>query len=123
MFQRTTSPPRLRSILKSTLVILAGVALLSYAAVEAHAYLRGITIAVHEPTNGATVHAPLVTIAGEIANAAFITLNGRELLTDEGGNFTERILLSPGYNRITIAAQDKFDRMEEKKIEVVYQPR
>mgnify|MGYP001617293862 CR=1 FL=1 len=76
----------------------------------------------HEPTNGATVHEPLLSIAGEIANAAFITLNGRELLTDKNGDFSERILLSPGYNLFTIAAEDTFGRMEEKTIEIVYRP-
>jgi hypothetical protein len=46
----------------------------------------------------------------------------KELRADESGAFDERVLVSPGYNLITIAAEDKFGRMEEKKIEIVYQP-
>ncbi|MDP3735596.1 MAG: hypothetical protein Q8R39_04180 [bacterium] len=116
------SPFRLRTLLNAALLLLAGGALLVYAAVEAHAYLAGITIAVRTPENGATVREPLITVAGEIANAAFITLNGRELLTDEGGQFEESILVSPGYNLFTVAAEDKFGRMKEKKLEIIYRP-
>ncbi len=111
-----------RNILKSVLLLLAGAALLTYAAVEARAYLAGITITVRTPESGTTVHQPLISVAGEIANAAFITLNGRELLTDEHGQFKERLLVSPGYNLFTIAAEDKFGRMKERKIEIIYRP-
>ncbi len=39
---------------------------------------------------------------------------------DEKGNFKEEILLSSGYNAITIKASDKFGRNTEKIIEVIY---
>ncbi len=122
MFTRKISSLRLRILLKTSLFFLTGIALLSYAALEARAYLVGIDISVRTPAHGVTVHEPLISVAGTITNAAFITLNGRELLTDESGEFEERVLVSPGYNRLTIAAEDKFGRVKEEKIEIVYRP-
>jgi hypothetical protein len=56
-----------------------------------------------------------------VKNIQNITLNNKPLLIDKDGNFTETLLLFPGYNVSVISANDKFKRTTEYKMELVYQ--
>ena len=47
-------------------------------------------------------------------------MNDRPIYIDEAGAFSERLLLSEGYNILKVSAWDKFNKKTEKLIEVVY---
>ena len=47
-------------------------------------------------------------------------MNDRKIFIDQQGNFKEKILLSYGYNIITMKANDKFGRNTKKKLELIY---
>ena len=85
--------------------------------------LAGASIEVSSPQNGVLLHEPVLTITGLAKKVAFISINGRQIFTDESGAFGESLLLSPGYTIITLSAEDAFKRKIEKQLEVVYIPR
>jgi len=77
---------------------------------------------VREPAAGATFTKPLITVSGEVSRAAFISINDREILTNESGHFAEETLLAQGYNVITVRTKDRFGAVREETREVVYRP-
>lgn len=75
---------------------------------------------INEPQNGTITNQQLIKISGVAKNAKKITLNDRVIDIDEAGAFSERLLLSEGYNILKVSGWDKFDKKVEKIIEVVY---
>lgn len=63
----------------------------------------------------------LTTIKGTASKATYISLNGREIFIDKSGNFSESIVVLPGFSVVTLSARDKFGKTAEKKFEVVYE--
>jgi len=63
-----------------------------------------------------------VTISGQATNITRITLNGRQIFTDQYGYFTEALMLENGYTIATVAATDRFGRTTEIIREFVYFP-
>ncbi|MCH7756724.1 hypothetical protein IIC45_01410 [Patescibacteria group bacterium] len=83
-------------------------------------FLEGPTIIIHTPENGITVTHSLVEIKGTAEHIAHISINGRKIFVTEEGLFSEQLLLSLGYNIITLEARDRFDREVKKSLELVY---
>lgn len=68
------------------------------------------------------VSEPFITIEGAAERINSLTMNGKEITVTEDGVFTERYVLTPGYNRITLAAKDRYGKTTERSIEIVYTP-
>lgn len=111
-----------KRILIIAAVTCALVALAFYGYRQSKEYLRGPVITITEPENGTSVAVPLITVAGRAENAAFLTLNGRQIFTDEQGNFREKLLLEEGYNILAINAKDRFGRAVRETLQLVYKP-
>lgn len=94
--------------------------ILGYSLYQSRNLLIGPVIIVSEPKNGTTVPEQLVKIAGIAKNINKITLDDRPIYVDEVGVFSEKLLLSEGYNIVKISAWDKFNKKIEKTIELVY---
>ena len=91
-----------------------------YAYSKSADFLEGPTIIILTPENGITVNHSLVEVKGTAEHIAHITLNGRQIFVTEEGFFSEQLLLSPGYNIITLEARDRFDREVKQTLELVY---
>ncbi len=63
--------------------------------------------------------ANIIKIQGNAKNAKVLSLNGREISIDQAGNFDETIALLPGYNIITLKAEDKFGYKDEKDYQLM----
>ncbi len=74
----------------------------------------------HTPLNGASVEHSLINIEGVAKNISHISMNDRQMFTDEEGEFSEKLLLSYGYNIITVKAKDRFGRETKKTLELIY---
>jgi uncharacterized protein YfaP (DUF2135 family) len=61
-------------------------------------------------------------ITGNAAHAAQITINGRPIGTDRQGNFTDGVILSPGYNIVEVAETDQFGKEKTKTYHWVASP-
>lgn len=107
------------SILKIALFSLLGLVILIYSLFQAQKLISGPVILISSPQNGATYNQTLIEVDGRALNVTELTLDGRQIFTDNNGYFKEKLLLSPGLNVIQLEGTDKFKSHTEKKIEVV----
>ena len=105
-----------------SLIVLIAIGLGVYVYLQSKEYLRGPIIAIEEPQNGSMSTTSLVSLRGSAHTVAFLTLNGRQIFTDEQGRFRESLLLQNGYNIMTLLAKDRFGHVAEKRLELVYKP-
>jgi len=61
----------------------------------------------------------LAIVKGQAYKATYLSLNGREIFIDKDGNFSESLVVLPGFSVITLKARDKFGKIAEKKFELV----
>lgn len=104
--------------LYATLMLLLAVGL--YGLYQARNLLEGPVLILESPQNGSLLTTSLVTVEGTAHNITHVTLNGRGILTDKQGHFKEQLLLSDGYNIITVDAVDQFGKRTHKTLELVY---
>lgn len=83
--------------------------LIAYSAYQARAYLAGPALTIEHTGQTGT----LLEISGTAQRVAFLSLQGRQIFTDERGVWQETILLLPGYNIVSLAATDRFGRKAE----------
>lgn len=111
---------RLKLYFKISLGSLFLFLILGYSFYQSRNLLAGPIITINEPENGSTSEEQLIKISGAAKNIKKITLDDRPIFIDEAGNFSEKLLLSEGYNIIKISAWDKFGKKVEKTLELVY---
>lgn len=92
----------------------------AYALYQTRDLIFGARLQVTSLTDGTVATEQLLTIEGRMKHAAAITINSNEIKTNQEGYFSEKILLSPGYNVITISARDRFGKSIEKTYRVLY---
>lgn len=108
-------------ILRNLFFIIFIIILIAYVIYNSRIFIAGPQINIIEPQNGIGVNdSPLIRVKGTASNIAFIKLNGRNINVDENSYFDEAVMLYPGYNVIKINAKDKFERVVEKQLEVIY---
>ncbi len=106
-------------ILKMGIVVVVMLGIAGYCYHQSSRLIDGPQITIISPINGSSSSSPLTEIVGVAKNISKITLNDRQIFIDDDGNFSERLLLSDGYNILKVDAQDKFGKKTEKQIEVV----
>jgi hypothetical protein len=67
-------------------------------------------------------HERLITLTGATQNIVALHLNGKEIYTDENGNFTQPLVLEGGYTILTLTAKDRFGRHTALTKKFVYVP-
>lgn len=107
------------SILRTSLISFLIIIIVGYSIFQAQKLIRGPIINIYSPQNGATYNQTLIQIEGVARNIAYLNLNDRPIFTDKNGYFSEKILLSPGYNVIKLDAKDKFKNSTEKLLEII----
>jgi len=104
---------------KYGLLIIVFVLLTAYSLYQARILLTGPRIQIDNPKDGQTVEDPLVIVEGQSKNIAWISLNDRQIFTDENGKWSEKLLVSPGLSIMTVKARDRFGRKTEKNVKIV----
>ena len=104
---------------KQALLIILFVLLVAYSLYEARFLILGPQIWIENPQNGQVVTEPLVVIQGRSRNIAWISLNDRQIFTDEKGEWSEKLIVSVGTSIMTVKAQDRLGRKTEKSLQVV----
>ena len=116
-----TSRITARSIVKYSLIIISLSCLVLYITFQARFLIVGPEITlVNEPAS--VQNSPTVTLAGNARNIAKITLNGRQIFTDQSGYFSETLVLENGYTIATIKATDRYGRDTSVVRSFVYTP-
>lgn len=110
-----------KKIIRTSFLTLIICIILGYALFATHDVILGPSIVVNEPANGSNFTSPSTTIKGVVYRIKEITLNGRPITIDDKGNFSEVVLLAPGYNIFTITVRDKFGRSKDYRLEYTYE--
>ena len=95
--------------------------ILGYAYSRTESFIRGPQIIITSPENGRVISDSFFFIEGTIQRASHITLNGRQIYTNETGELREAVSLAEGLNIFEIVATDRFGRTIKKVLEVIYQ--
>ncbi len=61
---------------------------------------------------------PFILVSGRAIHSNILLLNDLEIPQNLEGNFSESLLLAPGYNIISIEAKDRYGRTMKKTIEI-----
>ncbi len=107
------------SMMRTGALSLLAVVILGYSIFQAQKLIAGPIINISTPQNGATYNQTLIEIDGQAKNTAYIYIDDRQMFTDKDGNFSQELLLSPGYNVVKLDAFDKFGKQTEKKLQLV----
>jgi hypothetical protein len=113
------SHSKIIQISSTTLVVIA---LLGYIGYQARNIVSGPQLEITSPLNGSSFTDPLITVVGAAHNISAISLNDRPIFIDQHGNFSEKLLLAPGYTIMKVQAQDKFGRETQQLLELTYTP-
>lgn len=109
---------RIDNLSKHVLVIIFFVILVGYSIFQARFLILGPRISIISPLDGAITDSEIIILEAKIKNASWITLNGRQVFTDEKGNLEEKLILSEGLSIMTLKARDRFGREREEEIRV-----
>jgi hypothetical protein len=104
---------------KTSLLIALFVVLTAYSLYQARALLIGPRVWVTNLKDGEVVNTPLVVVEGQSRNIAWISLNGRQIFTDENGNWSEKLIVSEGTSIMTVEASDRFGRKTKKRVRII----
>src|SRR3989338_7847527 len=96
--------------------------ILLYAGLRSKDLVLGVKIKNVNLKDRATIIESTIKIEGNARNATSLMLDGREISIDELGNFSETIALLPGYNILSLEAEDRFGNKDEKNYKLIYQP-
>ena len=94
--------------------------IIGYGYFRAKDLIQGVQITIYEPRNNSTFTESLFEIKGKITKSSAVYINDWKIFLDENGDFKEKLLFFPGYNIITVRTEDRFKRVTENKLELVY---
>ncbi len=94
--------------------------IVAYSIFQTRSLAKGVDLLVSGITDGEIFNGSILTLSGQATHAKHIKINGREILVDQNDNFSEELVLSPGYNIITVEAEDKFDKKTGETYRVFY---
>ena len=100
--------------------IVVGIIFAIYIISQAQAILFGPRVSIESPRDGAVVSSSVVTLTGTARNAAWISLNDRQIFTDEKGVWEEKLILSPGLSIMTVRVRDRFGREAERQVKIIF---
>jgi hypothetical protein len=108
----------LKSLIAFSGTISLFVIIVIYIVLNSKNIVRGVVFDIKNPTNGFTTELSYLEFDGTAKNAVKVYVNDVAIPVDQNGNFNETIVLSPGYNILTLSGEDKFGKKTERKFEV-----
>lgn len=109
-----------RKVLITSAVVSFIIFFIVYAGVEFRGLYLGPEVNLSSPDNGITVENPIIKTEGISERTKELTINGNQTLIDTTGHFSVNLVLSPGYNIITIVATDARGRHHSIKRDIYY---
>lgn len=94
-------------VLAATGIVLA--AIVGFFAYE-FKFLRAPDLVLLAPTEDLAGESTIFDVRGRTDADADVTLNGRPLYSGETGEFTERVYLTPGVNRLEFEAKNRYGK-------------
>jgi len=109
-----------KKIFKISLISLFFIFIIAFALFNSRDLIFGVKIKDVNIIDNTKVLDSVFVVTGVAKHAVKLTLNDREIFIDDKGNFAETIALHPGYNIVSIKAQDKFGNYNEKNYKLIY---
>ncbi len=109
-----------KKILLTTIGVGLFVVIGVYSALKMRDIIWGVDVVVRGVTDGETVTNQKITLEGNARNIEILTINDRIIGVGENGEFRDSLLLSPGYNIVSIKGDDKFGKHIRHEYHVVY---
>lgn len=91
-----------------------------YVIFQARFLIFGPQLSINSPKDGEVVYSEVVTIVGRAKNVSWLSLNDRQIFTDEKGVFSEKLIVSPGLSIMTLSAKDRFERETRKTVRIIF---
>ncbi len=117
----THSINSLQSQIWKTILIVFAVLVISYGIFRIIPIIRGVNITTAEATES-EVQSNSLTLHGAAEHARSLSINGRPILIDPSGTFSDEIMLTNGINRITLVAEDIRGHIHTKEIVITGSP-
>lgn len=111
----------LGKFIKVFLIIILVIIIFLYFSFQARLIVAGPRIILKEEPSTKN-YTRMVKLAGETSNITHLWLNGKQIFTDENGNFTEELILENSYTIATLQAKDRYGREVKLTKSFVYKP-
>ncbi|HDY72614.1 MAG TPA: hypothetical protein ENH90_00390 [bacterium] len=118
MRQLVITPKRISLIVFVLFLILVGL----YFHREIGFLTKAPALEVSQPPTDITIKQETFEIIGTTDPSAYLTVNDKEVYINKEGNFKTEVNLLEGVNTITIQAKNRFDKINEIIIRIIYQP-
>lgn len=102
------------------LLSLLFVFIVSYTIFQTKSINRGVVLNIEGIKDGQTFSNSIVPIQGNAVHASHLYVNGREIAVDIKGDFKYELVMSSGYNIITVEAEDRFSKSTRKIYNVFF---
>ena len=93
--------------------------LVIYSLYQARFLILGPQVWIESHSDGEVVSDGVIVIGGRANNVSWISLNDRQIFTDEKGYWSEKLITSSGTSIMTLKARDRFGRETEKSVLIV----
>jgi transcriptional regulator with XRE-family HTH domain len=97
-------------IVKNIIIFLVFILCFAYLGVEAKGVFNPPPLEIYNPTNNTVIQGQKIEIVGKTDSGVNISINEKNILTDNDGNFKEEINLQSGVNVIKISANKKYSK-------------
>lgn len=98
-----------RSIVITLIALLVGGSFL-YLYREFKSFAAEPLLVVLTPENGAVVDASEIVVSGKTDKGAELTINGQGVYVGDDGSFSDKLVLQPGVNAITLRTMNRFQK-------------
>lgn len=105
--------------IQTVIGIILALIIIAYSLWAFWGYIEGPRLHITFPPESYSTTSPLITVIGKAEKAHFISLNDRPIHIDEQGNWSETLLLQPGYTIIKAFVRDRFGREQNSLIYVL----
>lgn len=89
-----------------------------YSLFQARFLILGPRVSISSPKNGDSVPAGLIVIRGSASNVSWLSLDDRQIFTDQKGQWSEKLMAPAGTSIITVTARDRFGRTRTETVEI-----
>ncbi|OHA89811.1 MAG: hypothetical protein A3C70_00965 [Candidatus Zambryskibacteria bacterium RIFCSPHIGHO2_02_FULL_43_14] len=104
---------------KHAFFIILFILLIVYFLYQARFLILGPQVWIDNPQNDEIVEGSIIIMEGRSSNIAWISLNDRQIFTDEYGKWSEKLIVSPGLSIMTVKARDRFGRETKESVRIV----
>lgn len=104
---------------RQSILFVLGMIFLAYVLYQARYLILGPGLIVKSHADGAVATTSVITLSGTARNAAWLSLNERQIFTDEEGVWSEKLIVGEGVSIMTLRVRDRFGREAEKRLRLV----